>query len=340
MGTHGGHGMVGMDKQRKWATWVLGTLMMLASIYTLFLPVHTSASPLEQTAESTSFVNPYITPSPAGCPNTQGMRTGDIAVLTGGVVIRYAPDPSAPYIVTFPENREFTITGDPVCFAGFHWYPIAGHGVRGWASEGTTNGRRVWLRLVRRAGEPAIPCETPQKLVVGERFDISNNVRMRDIPSLLGRTLTVVPNDAQVIVLLDKPTCAEGINWWKVRATVVNVVYDGWIAESLPAGDPFVVVPTSPPCHAPLALDIGEQARVIYNDTQPKRLRSMPTTRGTVLVDLIENVPLLLLDGPVCADSYNWWKVRVLTSNPIEGWLAEGGPANYWIAPISDFREP
>lgn len=329
-----------MEKQRTWATWLLGILMVFGCTYALFSPAPTSASPLEQTAESTGFVNPYITPSPAGCPPSQEMKNGDIAVLVGGVVIRYAPDPSAPFIVTFPENREFTIVGDRVCFAGYNWYPIAGHGVRGWASEGTSNGRRVWLRLVRRAGEPAIPCATPQKLVVGERFDISNNVRMRDVPNLIGRTLTVVPNDAQVIVLVDKPTCADGINWWNVRATVVNVVYDGWIAEAPRAGDPFVIVPTSPPCHAPLNLDIGEQARVIYYDTQPKNLRSQPTTRGAVLVELIENVPLQIIDGPICADSYNWWKVRVLTSNPIEGWLAEGGPANYWIAPISDFREP
>jgi len=329
-----------MDVQRRWATWVMGALMIVGSAYALFTPANTSASPMEQTVEGTGYVNPYITPSPAGCPPSQGMREGDIAVLTGGVVIRYAPDPSAPFIVTFPDNREFTIVGTPVCFAGYNWHPIAGHGIRGWVSEGTSNGKRVWLRLVRRAGEPAIACAVPQKLVVGERFDISNNVRMRDIPSLIGRTITVVQNDAQVIVLLATPTCADGINWWKVRATVVNVVYDGWIAEAPRAGDPFIQVPTSVPCHAALNLDIGEQGRVIYNDTSPKRLRLTPSTSGTILAELIENVPFVITGGPVCANSYNWWKIRILTSNPIEGWLAEGGPANYWIAPISDFREP
>lgn len=329
-----------MHKQHNWATWVLGALMIVGSFYALFMPTPTNAGPLEQTTEGTAFVNPYITPSPTGCPPSQGMKTGDIAVLTGGVVIRYAPDPSAPFIVTFPENREFTIEGTHVCVGGFNWYPIAGHNIRGWASEGTNNGRRVWLRLVRRAGEPAIPCETPQRLQVGERFNINNNVRMRAEPSLTGRTVTVVQYESNVIILEDKPVCADGINWWKVRATVVNVVYDGWIAEAPRAGDPLIRVPTSAPCHAPLNLDIGEQARVIYNDTQPKRLRSAPSTTGVVLADLIENIPLVILDGPVCAESYNWWKVRVLTSNPIEGWLAEGGPANYWIAPISDFREP
>jgi hypothetical protein len=134
--------------------------------------------------------------------------------------------------------------------------------------------------------------------------------------------------------------CASNINWWKVRATVVGVVYDGWVAESVPTRDPFFVIATRPPCDFPLRLQIGEQARVIYSDAQPKRLRAEPSTRGAILAELIENVPLQILDGPVCSDTYNWWRVRVLSSSPVEGWLAEGGPSNYWIAPISDFREP
>jgi len=328
-----------MDQQRRWATWVLGTLMLFGCVYALLMPANTSASPLEQTVEGTAFVNPYITPSPAACPPTQGMLEGDIVVLVGGVLIRYAPDPSAPFIITFPDNREFTVVGRSVCYAGYNWYPIAGHGVRGWASEGTSNGKRVWLQLVRRASDPAIACAAPQRLTVGGRFDISDNVRMRETPSLIGRTITVVQYDAQVIIL-EGPTCADGINWWKVRATVVNFVYDGWIAEAPRAGDPFIQVPTTAPCHSPLNLTIGEQGRVIYNDTSPKRLRSAPSTSGAILAELIENVPFVITDGPICANSYNWWKVRILSSNPVEGWLAEGGPANYWIAPISDFREP
>lgn len=328
-----------MDGQRRWTTVTLGALLLLGSLYGLFAPTPASATPLEQTAEATQFVNPFITPSPSACPQTQGFKVGDIVVLTGGVVIRYAPDPSAPFIATFPDFREFTVVNEAVCFGGFNWYGVRGHGLTGWVSEGTNDGGRIWLRLVRAFNGGIIPCETPLTLVPGERFGITNNVRMRQTPTRTGRTITVIPFEARVVVL-EGPVCAEGINWWKVRAVVVNVTYDGWIAEAIPQDDPFIIVPTSPPCRAPLNLDIGEQARVIYSDTQPKRLRAAPTTNGTVITELISQVPLVILDGPVCADTYNWWRVRVLASTPIEGWLAEGGPANYWIAPISDFREP
>jgi hypothetical protein len=331
-----------MDGQRRWATWTLGALMVLGSVYALFNPTRSHAVPLEQTSEftpeGTRFVNPFITPSPSACPPTQDFKIGDIVVLTGGVLIRYAPDPSAPFIASFPDYREFVILNEVVCYAGFNWYGVQGHGIRGWVSEGTSNGRRIWLRLVRAAAD-LVRCETPLKLVAGERFNITNNVRMRETPDRSARTLTVIPYTA-VVTILEGPVCAGNINWWKVRATVVNVVYDGWIAESVPLDDPFIIVPTRPPCDFPLRLRVGEQARVLYGEGQPKRLRSAPTTRGAVLAELINNVPVLLLDGPVCSDTYNWWKVRVLSSEPIEGWLAEGGPGNYWIAPISDFREP
>lgn len=74
-------------------------------------------------------------------------------MLVGGVVIRDGPNASSPFIVTFEENRLFTVLdGGPVCADGINWYPITGHGVTGWASEGSRNGRRIWMTLERRAG--------------------------------------------------------------------------------------------------------------------------------------------------------------------------------------------
>jgi hypothetical protein len=327
-----------MEFQRRWATWVMGALLLVGSLYTLFMPAPAHATQMEQTPEQTPFVNPFITPSPTACPPSQNFKLGDLVVLTSGVLIRYEPNPSAPFIASFPDNREFIILNEAVCVGGFNWYGVQGQGIRGWVSEGSNNGRRVWLRLVRAAAE-LNRCEPPLALVAGERFRLTNNVRMRETPTPDGRVVTVVPFDAGVVVL-EGPVCASNINWWKVRATVVGVVYDGWVAESVPTRDPFFVIATRPPCDFPLRLQIGEQARVIYSDAQPKRLRAEPSTRGAILAELIENVPLQILDGPVCSDTYNWWRVRVLSSSPVEGWLAEGGPSNYWIAPISDFREP
>lgn len=330
-----------MLTNRRISSTALGALLLIGIAAALIFPAPSQAIPLEQTVapEQTPFVNPFFTPAPTECPISAGLQNGDTAVLTGGVLIRYEPNPSAPFIVQFQENRVFTVLeGGPLCVEGYNWYPITGHGVTGWASEGSRDGSRYWLTLLRRADEPEFPCLTPLNLTEGNRFNVNVNVRMRAAPTTTALTLTVVPYTATIVVL-EGPVCNEGYNWWKVRATVVNFTYEGWVAESERAGGAeYIRVPRAAPCHAPLNLDIGEQARVIYNDEFPKRLRSEPSLAGSVLAELIENVPILILDGPVCANTYNWWKVRVLSSAPIEGWLAEGGPSNWWIAPVSEFR--
>jgi hypothetical protein len=312
-------------------------LLVVGSLMTLLFPAPAEASNAEQTAEGTAYLNPFFTPSPSECPPTQGFGAGDLVVLTSGVLIRVAPDQNSPFLQQFQENREFFVVGGPVCNFGYNWYNITGHGLTGWVSEGNVSGTRLWLVLVRSAGQPAIACAAPLILTPGSRFEINVNVRMRAEPSIDATTVTVIPFDASVVVL-EGPRCVDGYNWWKVRATVVNFTYEGWAAEASRGGTEFINQPRSAPCHAPLALTIGGLARVIYTDESPKRLRDAPSVNGVVLTRLIENVPLEILGGPVCADSYNWWPVRVLSSTPIDGWLAEGGPSNWWIAPLSDFR--
>jgi hypothetical protein len=335
-----------MVTKQRLTTYALGALLLAGCLLALVFPAPASAIPLEQTVapEATAtagpYVNPFFTPAPTTCPASANFGAGDTVVLVGGVVIRYGPNPSSPFLVTFQENRLFTVLeGGPLCVEGYNWYPITGHGITGWVSEGTRDGLRYWLTLQRRATDPAIACLEPLNLVEGNRFNINVNVRLRAMPSTSALTITVVPYTATVTVL-DGPVCNEGYNWWWVRTTVVDFVYEGWLAESARAAgsEPYVVVPRQPDCHAPLRMDIGEQARVIYNDENPKRLRSAPTVNSGIIAELIENVPILIIGGPVCADSYNWWNVRVLSSTPFEGWLAEGGPANWWIAPISEFR--
>lgn len=332
-----------MATKQRLMTGALGVLLLVGCVLALMFPAPASAIPLEQTVapESTyegPYVNPFFTPVATSCPPTAGFGPGDTVVLVGGVLLRYAPNPSAPFIVTFQENRLFTVLEDgPQCVEGYNWYPITGHGVTGWASEGNREGTRRWMLLHRRADQPAVACLTPLNLVEGNRFNVSRNVRLRAQPSENATTITVVPYTATIVVL-DGPTCNEGYNWWRVRTTVVDVVYEGYVAEANRAGTELITVPRQAACHSPLRLSIGEQGRVIYNDHSPKRLRDAPTVNGGIITELIENVPIQIIGGPVCADSYNWWQVRVLASTPFEGWMAEGGPANYWIAPISEFR--
>jgi hypothetical protein len=271
--------------------------------------------------------------TPANCLTPLDFKTGDTIVLIGGISIRTEPNPDSALLIQFADRREFIIVGGPVCRDGFNYWNIQGHGLTGWAAEGRLN--VYWMSLVRRAGEPLIPCLTPLKLVPGEKFNITFNVRVRSEPSLEGLTRTVV-SSGSTVTILEGPVCADGYNWWKIRAVVLGVTYDGWMAESSRGRvQTYINPPTPKPgsiCDFPLYLEVGDRVRVIYDDGIPKRLRAAPSLSATVLYDLIQEVPMVIIGGPVCADTYNWWQVRVLASTDVTGWLAEGGPAQYWIA--------
>ena len=41
-----------------------------------------------------------------------------------------------------------------------------------------------------------------------------------------------------------------------------------------------------------------------------------------------------ILEGPVCANKWVWWKVRSLKSG-LEGWTSEGDKDKYWLVPAT-----
>lgn len=76
------------------------------------------------------------------------------------------------------------------------------------------------------------------------------------------------------------------------------------------------------PAWAPIpALEIGKSF-VITKLGENLRLRSIPSLEGNILEKVKMNEEILVVDGPVKADGFLWWKVRIITSD-IEGWLAD-----------------
>lgn len=282
------------------------------------------------------FVGTLVTPSatPAFCITPLPLKQGDIIAVTPGVIIRSEPNASSALMGNFNERVQMRIIGGPVCNGGFNWWNVTGQGVTGWVAEGRGTG--YWVRFVSNDPRATPQCASSLKLVSGERLTVTGNVRIRMDPSLESLPLTVVPFGSQVIVL-QGPLCGSGLNWWKVRAEVVGVIYDGWMAEAEPSGDLLVEVTAvgdGTVCDFPLNFIAGDRARVTYRDHIPKRLRSFPDLNAPILYDLVLNVPVEIIGGPVCADTYNWWQVKVLASEPVIGWIAEGGPAQYWLAPV------
>jgi hypothetical protein len=104
------------------------------------------------------------------------------------------------------------------------------------------------------------------------------------------------------------------------------------------------IAPTQTPTVAPTAtvtvctnilpshLEVGASGTVSVQSTSALRLRSDPTVNGSTLYGMTYNTVFAVIDGPVCADGYRWWLIR-LTETLTEGWAAENNDTNYFLAP-------
>lgn len=78
-------------------------------------------------------------------------------------------------------------------------------------------------------------------------------------------------------------------------------------------------------CVEPLAFGIGQ--RVVL--TPGINVRSLPTLSGALVNYYTAEVVLTILEGPVCAFGYNWWRVGGVGE---PGWVIEGRPDRYFLS--------
>jgi len=98
------------------------------------------------------------------------------------------------------------------------------------------------------------------------------------------------------------------------------------------AGEGFAAIPIPEPITCPGALPSRLRAnrfgRVLPGDAN--NLRAEPTTGS----ELIGRIPgegfFVILEGPVCAEDYAWWRVDY---SGTQGWTVEGTGEEYWVEP-------
>lgn len=80
--------------------------------------------------------------------------------------------------------------------------------------------------------------------------------------------------------------------------------------------------PTTPPTatSAP-QLGVGARARVITEEGAPLRMRNAPGQAASLVARIPSGAEVELLEGPVEADGFIWWRVRAAEG---EGWCAAG----------------
>lgn len=278
---------------------------------------------------------PLITPSPTsaapGCTTAFDIEIGSTITLRSGVNIRSAPSVSAPWLANFPEARDFRVLEGPICADNYFWWRVRGSGVTGWVVE--RSAAQVFFIFITPLNTPVV-CPTPLNLSIGEEIELVTGVRVREGAGLSNRTLTVAPLGAMATVL-SEAVCADGYNWRRVRVTVANFPYEGWLVEgsSIVPQEFYIEITPETVCWPPLRLSPGDRGRVGYRDGMPKNLRATPGEDGEVLYTLVRGVPFEITGGPVCINGMNWWQVRILSNIPAAGWLAEGQRGNYWVRP-------
>ena len=329
---------------------MLGVLMLLMSM-SPSVEAQFRASPVPYIPGTPLYTAVAPTALPGVCYPPLPFKVNDLIYIEPGVNLRNMGNLSGAIAWnTMYDNRDeqgnvldvthavpVIVQEGPVCANGYNWWRVVGTGNPGWVAEGRPDMPGGYFLTGPQNADGSSVCQSQFPLTVGQAVDLVFNVRIRQDPSLSGRTKAVVPFKTP-IQIISGPRCIEARVWWYVRATVNNFPYEGWMAEGevgqqyiLPDNVEAIIADV---CDWPLRLTAGQRAYVEYNDTEPKALRAEPGVNSMLLVRLVDGVPFIVEGGPVCKDNYNWWKIRVLDSIPVIGWMAEGGPANYWMTAL------
>jgi len=290
----------------------------------------------------TATPNPFIFPTPTitltpGCAAPLDFVPGDYAFVRPGVNLRSGPSASSPLVHYFTSWITLKILGGPICSTNYNWWQVDGVGYDGWVAEG-----RPGFYFLVRAQRPDEGCPTPINFTIGGTLQFANGVRVHDQPSedALVLTVTTRGQEAQIV---GGPQCYNGTNWWQVRlpygvdGSSGGGVVDGWVTEG-PAYDNFLlpegalsITPTQSCMPGMPHFAIGDQGRVIGLYGQTRNLRTAPGENSPLLFSLIGDISFTVIGGPACSDGMNWWQVQLIARPDVIGWIAEGGPGNYWI---------
>jgi hypothetical protein len=93
-----------------------------------------------------------------------------------------------------------------------------------------------------------------------------------------------------------------------------------------------VTVPTPAPTPTAPILQAGAQAQVVNVGNAALLVRGQPGTGQPVQARFPEGTQITIVEGPVEADGYTWWRIE---ADSISGWSAEGDPetGTMWLQP-------
>jgi hypothetical protein len=158
-------------------------------------------------------------------------------------------------------------------------------------------------------------------------------------------TATVTPNltetlEAELTALHDRDLTLTATLWTNtpthtpsmtvppiIRATATVVE----VASNTP--QPTTVTLVDCPDAPPSRLYPGVEGYVLADDTRLVNVRRGAGTRSEIRDQMRIGETFTVMEGPECADGYAWYLVNY-GGGGLEGWIAEGDDANYFVAPV------
>jgi uncharacterized protein YgiM (DUF1202 family) len=254
-----------------------------------FLRKTASGGPTSPTPTRTA--SPTRTPTQAP-PAGGGFAAGDTVRATTAVNLRASASISGALLRTLATGTTGTILAGPVNASGYAWYQMQVSGTTGWAAGEF---------FVKTAGSPATATRTVPTggIQVGDTVRTTGPANLRAAASLSGTILTSLPTGATGTVTAG-PTAANGYNWYRIQTGAQT----GWVAHTL-------LEKTAPPS----TIQIGNTVRT----TTSLRLRSTPSTSGTIIATMPTNTSGVVLAGPTTATGHVWFQLQTSLGT---GWAA------------------
>ncbi len=217
-----------------------------------------------------------------------------VLVDSGALNFRTGPGTGHTVIRPLAYATLLTITDGPVGADGYTWFQG-----RTTAATGGEIGWAIGEGLMPAPADMPDPClEYDTGSVVHVATD---QLRLRAEPGTGTGVVTTLPSGTTLTVT-GMPVGAGGYTWYPVATGSGST---GWVAGMYLAGG-----------GAPATLAVGSPARV---DVVSLNLRSGPGLDAPVLRQLSSGTGVVLLDGPVTSDGYDWYAVE--TSNGSSGWV-------------------
>jgi hypothetical protein len=140
----------------------------------------------------------------------------------------------------------------------------------------------------------------------------SDNLSMTNQQPTAVRSLAIAfPTKTPTVKLTNKPTSIPTKRTTLPLITVTNI----------PSKTPSVTI--SGCLGAPPQRVSVDQRAWVCTKSDRLIVRSWPDRSGTEIARLNPGTYFIIIDGPVCANSWSWWGIQTYTGT--KGWVAEGG---------------